>query len=63
MPNRNDILTNHPEAMVGDGTATQEELKHMNRNLREVGWAAFLNIWEKHCPAGQSIQSKKGPFI
>jgi hypothetical protein len=49
--------------MVGDGTITLEELKHMIRNLREAGLADFQNIWEKHCLVGKSIQSKRGPFL
>jgi hypothetical protein len=63
LPNMNASLIDHPEAMVQDGTATLEELNHMTGNLREVGWADFQDIWEKHCPAGQNVHGKKGPFI
>jgi hypothetical protein len=58
LPYMNDILIDHPEAMVRDGTAALEELNHsVTNNLREIGWA------EKCFSTGQNIHGKTGPFL
>jgi hypothetical protein len=61
LPGMNDISLDYPTIVVRDGTAIIEKLSEMKGNLKSVGWADFVGIWEEHqavplvrCPWGCS---------